>query len=771
MTPRASQEIENGSIKAITEGAAKAPPTDPNRPTVPFPSILSQQMTRDQERALVTECFADFERLDTEMARSQTTPAASYGTLEWYESAGAGSGRSRRSDRERDRLFTTFFGKRWVFEATYQNNLDWRRSIPKSVFQQVNLTLSTSRRITSQRIARYVRYFFETRPFWAAQPVLPHTVTKEGDDKEFARKLHKIGDMKLTESDSDAVLRRAIERAAVIGEAIIHTHRYVNDDYYDEELSVLVDITGKPIMAGDGDYITESDEWLQPSGVMQMDGGIEQSPQGPAIMVKKDNAEILKRDPGTSRHGADYTVNGQIYKAQQFELRVVKRRAVHYQGAKLSLVNSRDFLCGLTEADIHTAPVIIHLDDVSASAIAQQYAADASPTTIAAAAALLRSATTGTGRHGGTDGSGPASRQANTARKEYTNMQPPAPGRLNIGHFYKRCDPTGSGLTSDVYVMMDMTSRQPIYYNYTSACSPTRRRPYDVVRSKEVDGRWFGEGEMEQFHNVSMLIDLFLCAAARTQSWSGRVVFFRPDRTEEGQAGKKLEFEWGKTYTPKGDFTAAQILEVVTIPDNKSISLMDMMQTLLQAATNESGTATANDAQAAGMQTAETATGVMSINDAGNELTSFPVATLRTGLTKALENFILVSYRFHDYKETYTIFEGDVPQQFTLEPRELANITVNVRILLTTFETQRRQSQAAQGIQIFTQWRQLCLTDPQGAAQGRSLYVDALQANAMDNADEIIVDPAATPPALPAPPPDPSGPPSPQQPAPASTKP
>lgn len=725
-------DIRNAGITRIQEEGRRARQPNADETVVAFPSVLSKKMNRRQEQQLVELCKTQRQNLDNEMGRSETHINSSDVGNEWW-----GSRRQGRTNVDRERLQQTFFGKRWIFEATYYGNLDWRRSIPKSTFRHANLTLGTSRRITDQRMARFCRFFFETTPFWAAQPV-------GTGDKKFANKVRKICDLKLNESGTSEQMRMAIARACIIGEAVLHTHRYVLDDYYDEEIECLIDTTGKPIAANDGDYITKDDEWIE-SAQMQLvavqptegaAGGGTAVVQEPQLPLK-----VLKRDPTTTRRGnkisifPDTALERSVI-AQAFAKRIVKRRTVHYSGARSSLVPSRDFLCSLTEPDIQTAPCIIHLDRVNASAIAQQYAADPSAETVAKAAAILRNALYGTVPSD--DPTAPAASQPNTAAGDYIPAQSPISGVINVGHFYVKCDPTGEGFTSDVYVLMDIRTWTPIYYHYTAACSPTRRRPYQIVRTRAVEGRWYGQGEMEQFHNSSMLIDLFLCAAARTQSWSGRVIFFDGSKTLEGQGKTKLKFEWGETYTPIGNAKAEDILQVVAIPDNKSFQLLEMLQLLQQAATNQSGTANANDAKAAGLQTAETATGVNSINDAGNELTSLPVADLRPGLTCTLDDFVFVTLRFHDRAETFTVFEGDMPEEFLLDPKELRNVKVNVNILLTSFDAQRRAAQAQNGIMIYRDWRGMALTDPAGAAAAIPLYVDALQANALENADELI---------------------------------
>lgn len=734
-------DIRNANVTAIQEEARHTRSRDPLGPKVAFRSPLSDQMTGEQENRLVDLVMETFKNLDQEMGRSDTHVNSLNNGREWW-----GERAEQQDTQMRDRLHRTFFGKRMIFEATYQNNLDWRRSMTNSVFKTINLTLSTSRRITNQRIARYTRFFFETRPWWAAQPV------GGAEDKQFARKLQKIGDLKMYESGSAEEFRLAISRAAIIGESVLYTQRYVNDEFYMEELEILVDTAGEPVLAHDGDFIQKDDLWVPAATMAPMAvlPGQEGQPGAQVAIADESGKVVLKRDPATERPSLmdwNITVPGMndiptTTEGAQFVKQVVNRRAVHYHGAKTSLVNSRDFLCSLTARDIQSADAIFHLDRISVAELAQQYAEDPSEGTVQNAANLLNGSLNGVSQD---DPYAPAENQPNVARRETVLNPAPVEGMLDVAHAYIRCDPLNRGMTSDIYVLIDIKRRVPIYYHFTAACSPTRQRPYRVVRTNAVEGRWFGQGEMEQFHNVSLLIDLFLCAAARTQSYSGRVVFFNSAKTIEGELNPKLKFEWGNTYTPLGDANPEEILHVVQIPDNKSVALLEMLQLLNQSATNESGTATANDAQAAGLENQKTATGQNIINNAGNELTSLPVQVLRHGLTQALEDFVGVTYRFHDETETYTIFEGEVPEQFTLARREISNVRVNCQIMLTTYEAERRARQTQESIAIWKDWRMVLAQDPVGAQTVANLYIDGLQANGTENATDYINAAVATP--------------------------
>ena len=82
-------------------------------------------------------------------------------------------------------------------------------------------------------------------------------------DADFARKLMKVGQKKLDESGSEIELGQAINNATIFGEGILHTKRVQDVDFFHEPLVCAIDTLGNPIVAGDGNYITESDPFMQ----------------------------------------------------------------------------------------------------------------------------------------------------------------------------------------------------------------------------------------------------------------------------------------------------------------------------------------------------------------------------------------------------------------------------------------------------------------------------------------------------------------------------
>ena len=76
----------------------------------------------------------------------------------------------------------------------------------------------------------------------------------------------------------------------------------------------------------------------------------------------------------------------------------------------------------------------------------------------------------------------------------------------------------------------------------------------------------------------------------------------------------------------------ADAIAVFYIDHNKFENLTQEIEFTMQTAMNESGVHHANDAQAAGMDSAKLATGVRNIEKSGQELFAMPISEIETCL-------------------------------------------------------------------------------------------------------------------------------------------
>jgi len=740
-----NEEARNSTIARVREAAQKKP-RQQGKPKVAFPTP-NLVLTEQQEARLVKLIQDEMSKMDRELGRSLTDTTNAQVGAEWYSANGNLSVEQVRVAEN------SFMGKRQRYEMDFENRRQ-HRARPKTVFEKSNLTLSTARRIAGQRAARFRRAIFDAAPYFQID-ALPIR------EREFVAQLQVVAETMAHNSRSNSEYQQAITRACVIGEAIIHTRAVKDEDVYEEFQEVLCDDFGeKPVLAGDWDYITPDDVWMPtqevtPADVQDM---AEATPDDMAAPLSAGVdasvlTESLARHPGTTRKGRQTGVDEKgapiisweiispahdmmPIPANKYRAGVWPKRHTHYEGSKASLVFWRDFMCPLGAPSIEEAICIAHLEALDITALAGQYAENARPDTIATAAEILNSAIQA---HSSNDLEHGA--DVDRPRRELGELHDDTFGiadrtRLTVAHVYIRCDPKNTGITSDIYCLIDTRTWLPIHYNYTAASSPTKKRPYTVVCPNPVNGRWFGQGEMERFEHADNLIDLYLNRAAVVLSSAGFVTFWRPDRTLQGERNPSLQLDPSVTYTPIGQYKPEDIIQRVPLYEGQSPDLLNMMQMLTQSAVNESGTANANDANAAGMDSQKTATGIRSITAAGDEMTSAALANLKEGLSAALSDFVVVCFKTVPEDEVFAIHDGPVARQFTLNKRDIRHLQLSARVLLTSWWNEKITESRRNAIaDINAQF--LPLSSGTMAATV-DMWVDQLNAMGIENAKPML---------------------------------
>lgn len=309
-------------------------------------------------------------------------------------------------------------------------------------------------------------------------------------------------------------------------------------------------------------------------------------------------------------------------------------------------------------------------------------------------------------------------------------------------------------------LILDRKNKKPIYYDYTANMTPDGQRPFDVIRASKVDNRWHGIGAMEMFESSQNIIDLLVNRWNFSQSSAGRVDFWRPYNTIEGDRDPNLKLNWGGTYTPKPGMKAEDCLETVTLPDIKHEALQNMFEFFLQMVLNESGVQHANDANAVGMDSAKLATGIRNIEKSGQELFALFLSALEPGVQGVVRRSSGVIFFNLNAQEAFTFFEGDTMQLDQITPEEVRDLDLNVQILMTRYRGEQVLQSSGQAAALATQFYSL---PPEIQQLLAPLYRDQLKALQVANADEIIVPgmviaPPAAPGGQPASPPTPRAP-------------
>lgn len=691
-------------------------PEDQNAPLVPFQTQL--RLTREQENKMIEYAFDRLADMSNEAGRDQTLQPTWWANLAPVPSPAAlAQGFLQAS---------TFLGKRSRFDAQFYNDVTWRPWTMgiENIFMSSNISVPIVRRVARQMIARAINAFFGGNPWFSVDPT---PGTADDQDEERDERIERFARFKLAESNSRDDKEEAIARALVLGECAVKTTYVVRDQIFDCEAVVLHDVKGTPIRDAKGDTITQDDGGSDDDWQDAQDGA---------------GTQVLKKDGVTPRPDAP------IWKSS-----VLNRRQVLFEGARSEVIYFKDFLCPLTAKNVQEADCICHLydklvmefvdlvvkrgmvDDTTEErrGVAQRMMAlvqklrDNTPSPKAAETLAIRPNENYTPVPANADASGPVS---------------------EFAEFYMWFDANNDGIAENIMLICDRQSRAPIYYDHVANVTTDGLRPIEIVRINPIQGRWYGQGIMELFESYQTIVDLLVNRWNFSQSRSGRVDFWTPTYTLEGDRNPSLKMNWGGTYTLKPGMKAEDVLKTIYLNDIKFEQIQKMIQFFIQLLMNESGVSNANDDQAAGMQSSKLATGIVEVAKSGDELFQPIVSDLESPLTRLLSREIDVTLANMNPEEVFTYLDGDTMGIDKITPDDVRGLKMKCTISLTTHKNQQNVQQSAAAAALVEKFYML---DPEIQVRVCAFYRDQIRAlSPKSDADRVI---QPMPPKPPAPPP------------------
>jgi hypothetical protein len=650
---------------ALKEAGGVTPPQ--NEPLVPFQTAL--KLTYEQEKKMLEHAFKRFEDLNRDSGRDVTIQP------NWWMNQAPAVNIALMSQGLQP--YETFMAKRSRYDATFSNDVAWRpyNFGPDNIFYSSNLTVPLVRRICRQMIARAKNAFFGASPWFSASPTpvsgideIPDLEDKIDDIQAFLR--FKLGE---SQSNSKESMGRGIRRALILGECPMKTSYVVRDQMYDIEAQVLHTPEGQPIRAADGNFITQDDKWVD-----AQDG---------------NGTQVLARDPDIEQPLAPIW--------QKIPL---NRRQVLFEGTKTVPIYYKDFLCPLTAEDEQTADTIIHIYDTPVMefvdlVVKRGMVDDTAEDRLGAAQKMLALVKA-------MEGNSPAPKAAMNVETRPGENYLSAPSMETGGpvsefaEFYLWYDANGDGVAENIMLVADRNTKKPIFYDHVANVTTDGLRPIKVLRVNPVEGRWYGVGIMELFESYQNITDLLVNRWNFSQSRSGRVDFWDPTATQEGDRDPNLKMNWGGTYTLKPGKDAKNVLNSVYLTDVKFEQIHEMIQFFMQLAMNESGVANANDGRAAGLASDELATGIIQTQQSGDELFKPIIDELRPGLEAILDREIDTTLANMNPEEVYSYLNGDKYMIGKMTADDVRNMKFKTRIELTTLKNQQNLQVSAQAAAI-----------------------------------------------------------------------
>ncbi len=636
-----------GNAAPIADAAAALNPEPADAPKVPFQTAL--KLNADQEKKLLDHAFTRYTTLNNESGRDVAI------LPNWWanrQSASVATAIGAQGFIGSD----TFMGKRTRFDATFLNDVTWRPFVvANSIFNSSNIAVPIVRRVCRQMIARAKNAFFGSYPWFSVDPA-PVPELDGMTDEEIADRIEKFCQFKLRESHSQTDKERAISRALILGECAVKTSYVVRDQIFNVELPVLHDITGEPVRAQDGNFITEQDNFVD-----AQDGS---------------GQRVLDRDQITPEPDAP------IWQPISLD-----RRQVLFEGPRSEPIYYKDFLCPITAQDVQTADCIVHLYDKPVMAfvdlaVKRGMVGDNTDDRIGAAQKMIALV-----KQLSNNSPQPKSASTNQNRPGDNYATPPAVETggpvAEFAEFYLWFDVYGDGVQRNIMLVADRNTRAPIFYDHVANVTTDGLRPIEIVRINPVEDRWYGMGVMELFESYQTIIDLLVNRWNFSQSRAGRVDFWDPSATLEGDRDPNLRLNWGGTYSVKAGRDVEKVLKSVYLNDIKFDQIQAQIQFFVQLLLNESGVATANDGQAAGMESSELATGIIESTKSGDELFKPIIQDLTPSLTALVNREINVTLANLNPVECFRYLKGDTMGIDRITPDDVRGLKYECTISLT----------------------------------------------------------------------------------------
>ena len=618
----------------------------------------------------------------------------------------------------------SFMGRQYLGHLVFQGQMDWRETVIGGIYGLTNLHFPITRRILLQQIARAISYYTGTDPWFAAYDV-------NLEDTALAEKIERWIRFEADQSDLTSVMNQAIAAAFIQGQAVIKTTHEKKTSYYEKFASIAYDESGKQILALDGDYIFEDDSFV-PS---PQEAAAQQEALAAGVEPPVSKNMVLKRDLATPQPPS-----------MTFKRTRIQRSMVHSQGAKSAVVHYLDFLCPLTAPDVQSADTVIQIFNEPVISVLQRFLTmemeggeDAQQLSTAQQlerlSEMVHALIPGIGQDqlSGSNQSQSALREADNT----TGLDTTEP----MGAFcevYMHFDANGDGIQESIVLICDAKCQLPIYYDYVANVTWNGLRPFQVVRVNPIVNRWHGQGQVETFWNIQEAIDLMINRMHQRLTSAGRVDFWNPHLTVEGQNpnNQNLQLNWGQTYTLKDASTdASKVLSSVYLNEINYDKIRNFIELLIQIAINMSGVSNVNDGQMANLDTQKLATGIRNIEDSGNELFAVFIADLRAGVKGTLIDFASVSVLHLDAPRAFKFFEGDVGRLAQITPDEVRDLRLDVEIALTKF---RSQQDAAQGQAAWAVAAGFYALPPEAQVYMAPLARNLLKSYQQRNSDEVI---------------------------------
>jgi hypothetical protein len=550
----------------------------------------------------------------------------------------------------------------------HEDEFKFREKEEGSIFRDSNLSFNQSRRNTLPIVARLTKDYLAVDGFYAIEPT-------RLTDQSLAPRIQNYSKYKLGRSNLRACLLEAIDRAAVVGERVVKITHAERSSFYKETDIVLVDETGSPVRTSKGDVIYSTDEWVAP----QTEQDDMQKPltfvQGiVAAIFPAKGPLVLKKDPTVAKPDKEKYVKC-----------TYPMKHVAYAGPDCSGVHHKDFLCGLREKDVQTAPIIAHLYDLDVTAAIERYVIPYQPADLddpmeKAFMLDLMSRVNALKNEDNT-----AKSATLRPHREDHEMAEPAQDDFHaltqLAEAYLSLDVDGDGIIEEICITVDLKNRFAYDFDYTpNVVHPSLGRPFRVIRTLPLVDRWYGISEYKVNRHKQWFIDWSLNRLVYDASLAGKIRGYNPKAAAGWDRNPPVPGDvWHKFEDPELFEKGVVTIEMPTLDDNT----FQLMQTMMQASQAERGNLAPGGDTISNLPSSKLKYGIEAIQRSGDELYALTAILIKEPLMSVVDAAMKTMLAHMDEVEEYEFTEGDHTLSDTMNRSEIEDLKFNVSLDLT----------------------------------------------------------------------------------------
>lgn len=694
---------------------------DDQSPKVIFRGALELDVY--QEQALVDACLKWKDDLNESTGRSALQAGAKGG-------AGINAVTAWENHRE-----LSFMEQARLWELVYNQDFTWRKKIRGLFADGDNRHLPLTRRTVQQMIARATNHYFATKPFFSAIPVGAEDPATASDANDWAQ-------YKFDQAKVDLTLQRVIEKTLKTGGAVTKCQHALETDRFETFAEVMIGPDGNPLVALDGDFIFKGDQFVPQMPAAPLPGAppdpSQPAPADPAAAPVDPTQAIAPVAPITATPPPlvlQRDMQTPLPENAQYAVKKVVRRTILYKGPKAKMLRTEDFMASEGE-DLQKCECTVEFYDQPAIDIVDTYldrlktSGQFDAKELPRVMAMLRGAQ-----------SNPSTSSAIPGPSAPTNQEPAKRGDplVRCAEFCILFDANNDGKRENVNVVIDLDTERPILYDYVANVYTLNGgiRPYVGSAVNPEEGQSTGTSCCEVFWAMQQAVDTEVCRQSFANSKEGTAWFFNAELTTEGIANPNLEIN-GKTIYHKRDVNipASKILEGIPLTNIKAEHTDKMIEMYQQMFLNMSGVQNANDANAAGLNSSELATGINNIAQSGEELFGPILTQLEPGIEAICKMMLMIAVKDMDPVEVFHVMGPDgAAKLMQLATENLQTLPWDLGLEVTSNKGQQVIAENTAAKDTALEYDSL---QPASQAKLQPLYQQNIKAYKIRDADKLV---------------------------------